>query len=220
MNIMDVGFKFNGLNRWNNEPKAIVAHHTEWDGASVEDIHICHRDEKGWAGIGYHYYIRFDGSIYKGRPDDAQGAHVKEFNHNSLGVAFEGNYDVRQEMPQAQFNAWCDLKKYLINKYGNMPIYGHNEVGNSACPGRYFSLDKIKYGGAAKDKGYVVTNYLPNAWEGYEAIDLEYVLKYFEGVRCYMKHNEKGMWIETQSLPYQKCLEFKEKLGSWFYSIE
>lgn len=103
-----------------------------------------HKNENGWAGIGYHYYIRLDGSIYKGRPDNAIGAHCQGCNTNTLGVSFEGNYDTRTTMPDAQFNAWRELKDYLSNKYGNMPVYGHREKGNSKCPGKNFPLDKVK----------------------------------------------------------------------------
>lgn len=75
----------------------------------------------------------------------------------------------------------------------------------------------------SEKKGYVVTNYLPNGYKGnrsFEGIDLEYVLSYFSGVRCYVRANSKGVWIETQMLPMSKCLELKDKLGSWFYSIK
>nr|WP_242977214.1 N-acetylmuramoyl-L-alanine amidase [Clostridium botulinum] len=54
--------------------------------------------------------------MFKGRPDDSQGAHVSGYNKNSLGIAFEGNYDKDdKEMPKEQFNAWCELKSYLTN---------------------------------------------------------------------------------------------------------
>lgn len=147
MNIMDVNLRFNGLRQNNNAPKAIVVHHIEANNWTVERLNSLQRDEFGWAGIGYHFYIRKDGSVYRGRPESTQGAHVAEFNHNSLGVAFEGDYHkVDKEMPQAQFNAWVDLKNYIFNKYGEMNIYGHKEVGFSNCPGQYFPLDKIKSG--------------------------------------------------------------------------
>lgn len=74
-----------------------------------------------------------------------------------------------------------------------------------------------------KEAGYVVTNYLPNGYYGDESfigIDLEYVLSYFKDIRCYAKGDSKGVWLETQVLPYSKCLELKEVLGAWFYDIK
>lgn len=70
------------------------------------------------------------------------------------------------------------------------------------------------------DKGYVVTNYLPQAYSGYDGVDINYILSYFEGIKCYVRGNDKGVWIETQTLPIEQCNKLKETLGSWFYSIE
>ncbi|BDB00695.1 N-acetylmuramoyl-L-alanine amidase [Clostridium botulinum] len=121
MNIFNVNLRFNNLGRYNNPPKSLVVHHTECNGWTIEMLNEFHRDEKGWAGIGYHYYISKDGQIFKGRPDDSQGAHVSDYNKNSLGIAFQRNYDKDdKEMPKEQFNAWCELKSYLTNKYGDI----------------------------------------------------------------------------------------------------
>ncbi len=70
--------------------------------------------------------------------------------------------------------------------------------------------------------GYIITSYLPNGSNGnndFEGVDANYVLKYFEGVKCYFRGNEKGVWIETQILSMDKCLELKASLGTWFYQI-
>ncbi|NOW07874.1 N-acetylmuramoyl-L-alanine amidase [Clostridium beijerinckii] len=144
-NCIDVGLDFGSMNMTNN-PNILIVHHIEAEGPNwtVEMIHNMHKNENGWAGIGYHYYIRLDGSVYKGRPSNAIGAHCQGANTNSLGIAFEGNYDTRTQMPEAQYNSWCQFKAYLCNKYGNMPVYGHREKGSSECPGKYFPLDKIK----------------------------------------------------------------------------
>lgn len=74
-----------------------------------------------------------------------------------------------------------------------------------------------------EEYGYVVTQYLPNGYHGdnsFNGIDANYVLGYFKDINCYFRGNEKGVWIETQVLPMSKCLELKNVLSSWFYSIE
>lgn len=73
-----------------------------------------------------------------------------------------------------------------------------------------------------KEEGYIVTNYLPNGYRGdgsFVGVDLEYVLSYFKDIRCYVKGDSKGVWIETQVLPIEQCNKLKETLGSWFYAI-
>lgn len=222
MKILDVGLSYGNMT-YGNIPKCLIVHHIEAEGSNwtVQMIHNMHRSENEWAAIGYHYYVRLDGSIYRGRPDNAVGAHCQGYNTNTLGIAFEGNYDKRTSMPDDQYNAWCELKAYLINKYGNIPVYGHKEKGSSECPGKYFPLDKVKTGKETTSKKYyVVTNYLPKAYSGYDGVDINAVLQYFNGIKCYVKGNTKGIWIETQYLSIEKCNELKQILGSWFYEIK
>lgn len=69
------------------------------------------------------------------------------------------------------------------------------------------------------EKAYIVTNYLPHS-NNYDGVDISYVLSFFKGVKCYVRGNSKGVWIETECLPIDKCNELKSTLGSWFYSIE
>lgn len=82
------------------------------------------------------------------------------------------------------------------------------------------SGDAEKVSTECSNKGYVVTTYLPCAYEGYSGIDIRYVLSYFGDVKCYVRSNDKGCWIETEYLDLDKCNELKSTLGSWFYSIE
>lgn len=221
MNIIDKNLSF-GAMTYGNKPNMLIVHHLEAEGANwtVDVIHQMHKNENGWAGIGYHYYIRLDGTIYRGRPDNAIGAHCQGCNTNTLGISFEGNYDSRIDMPVEQYNSWCELKDYLCNKYGNMSVFGHREKGASECPGKNFPLDKVKSTTTQQSKGYVVTNYLPNAYSGYEGVDINYVLSYFKGVKTYARGNAKGVWIETEYIPIEKCKELQKTLGSWFYAIK
>ncbi|WP_428817108.1 N-acetylmuramoyl-L-alanine amidase [Clostridium butyricum] len=76
--------------------------------------------------------------------------------------------------------------------------------------------------GAVTDnkKYYVITNYLPGAYSNYDGVDINDVLSYFTGIKCYIRGNSKGVWIETEYLSKQKCEELKKTLGSWFYEIK
>ena len=223
MNIIDTNLKFiSSKLGYGNVPNKIILHHAEASKCTVEDIHSWHLNN-GWAGIGYHYFIRKDGSVYKGRPDGAIGSHCQGSNTGSLGICFEGNY-MKETMPTAQHNAGIDLIKYLRGKYGNLTIYGHKELLATECPGSKFPLADFKNLKENEEKatGYVVTTYLPNGYRGdgsFVGVDLEYVLSYFKGVRCYVKSDSKGVWIETQVLPIEKCKELQKTLGSWFYAI-
>ena len=223
MNIIDTNLKFiSSKLGYGNVPNKIILHHAEASKCTVQDVHSWHLNN-GWAGIGYHYFIRKDGSVYKGRPDGAIGSHCQGSNTGSLGICFEGNY-MKETIPTAQYNAGIDLIKYLRGKYGNLTIYGHKELLATECPGSKFPLADFKAlkENEGKETGYVVTDYLPNGYRGdgsFVGVDLEYVLSYFKDIRCYAKGDSKGIWIETQVLPIEKCKELQKTLGSWFYTI-
>ena len=49
---------------------------------------------KGWSGIGYHYVIKLDGTIEKGRDVSKAGAHAFGYNKRSIGVCYIGGVDM------------------------------------------------------------------------------------------------------------------------------
>lgn len=118
----------------------IVLHHAAASGCSVEDIHRWHLD-RGWSGIGYHYYVRRDGRIYRGRPEDTVGAHAYGANRISVGVCFEGNLET-ETMPAAQQTAGARLIAQLLRTYSltAADVCGHNAVCATACPGQHFPM--------------------------------------------------------------------------------
>lgn len=123
--------------------KHIVLHHAAAKTCTAADIDRWHKDN-GWSGIGYHYFIRKDGSIYRGRPEDTQGAHVLHHNADTIGICAEGDYDKEQTMPQAQYSAILSLIADIRTRYPDTDIVGHREIGSSDCPGRYYPLQSIK----------------------------------------------------------------------------
>lgn len=121
---------------------AIVIHHAAAENASPEAVHEWHK-HNGWAGIGYHFYIRKDGSVHEGRPLWASGANVLNHNWHTIGVCCEGNYDVPGVvMPKAQMDALHDVLRYLKEIYPNAEIKFHRDFGGSVCPGRYFPAEE------------------------------------------------------------------------------
>ena len=43
----------------------IVLHHAEASTCTAEQVDQWHK-ENGWSGIGYHFFVRKDGRIYRG----------------------------------------------------------------------------------------------------------------------------------------------------------
>lgn len=129
----------------------IVIHHTgnpTDDDLSAEQIHASHLAQ-GWSGIGYHYVIRKDGTIERGRPDNTVGAHAYGHNRDTVGIMLCGNFEVAQPT-DAQIEAAACLVAWLGEKYGlsinKSTVIGHRDLMATACPGAhlYADLDTIR----------------------------------------------------------------------------
>ena len=143
MNIIETNWKWKtGLS---TRPRTdyIVLHHAAAITCTAQEVDNWHKGN-GWTGIGYHFFIRKDGSIYRGRPEWATGAHASGKNSISMGVCVEGNYETEKTMPQAQKTALKELLTYLKGKYPNAGIKGHREVGATGCPGKYYPFEEMK----------------------------------------------------------------------------
>lgn len=107
----------------------------------VKEITQWHK-ARGWATIGYHYVIRRDGRVEKGRGRDEIGAHVANHNSNTLGICLVGGLaDKAPWPPQDNFTPaqWASLKTLvaeLLKVYPKATILGHRDFPKvaKACP--------------------------------------------------------------------------------------
>ena len=141
MSIIEKVYKWNGTLNKRKSTNYIVIHHAAASKLSVDDIHRIHINN-GWAGIGYHFYVRKDGKIYRGRPIDTVGAQTSNYNSQSIGICFEGNFE-KETMTDAQLKAGREIVAYARKYYPNAKIVKHRDLNATACPGRNFPFDKI-----------------------------------------------------------------------------
>ena len=145
MEIIETNLNFKAMsNRQTTE--RIILHHSASSVASAEDIHRWHLNN-GWEGAGYHFLVRKDGKVYRMRPEEKIGAHAYMNNYNSIGICFEGNFEI-EEMSDVQVQSGRELVAYLKNKYGINKVQGHRDVNNTSCPGKNFKFDEIANGQA------------------------------------------------------------------------
>lgn len=133
MYIINTNLPTNGSFTPRSKTDMIVLHHSESTGTSVEEINRWHL-ERGWTGIGYHFYIRKDGRIYRGRPEWAVGAHAQGHNSRAVGICCEGSY-MTETMPRAQFDALVGLVREEMAKYPGAKVLRHKDVNSTDCPG-------------------------------------------------------------------------------------
>ena len=132
----------------------IIVHQTDSeDRGSFSPYYTAnyHVNTNDWAGIGYHYFIIDDGSVYQTNKDDVVSYHASGYNSRSLSVAITGdhncsssdnNYDV---IAKEKYNALVFVLAKISNQY-NIPsesIIGHTETGSTkSCPN--LNLDQLR----------------------------------------------------------------------------
>lgn len=146
-NIRESNLKFKSALAKRTKTALIIIHHVgqiERD-VTVQEIHGWHL-EKGWSGCGYHFVIRKDGTVERGRPVGTVGAHCQGSNSNSIGINVVGDF-MKGKPTEAQINSLVKLVADLCDRYkitkDRKHIIGHREKMVTDCPGDHlFSLLK------------------------------------------------------------------------------
>jgi N-acetyl-anhydromuramyl-L-alanine amidase AmpD len=87
---------------------------------------------------GYHFVIKTDGIIEKGRMLFEQGAHCKGYNTDSIGICMIGTDKYTKE----HWESYKLLLRELKELFPNATIHGHREFSNKYCPG--FDVNEIE----------------------------------------------------------------------------
>lgn len=95
--------------------------------------------ERGWkssSGIscGYHYIIRRNGEIERGRPDSEIGSHAYGVNSISLGIVWVGTNNISPEQEESMTSLITELSNKYTVEIEN--VQGHNEAVDTdkTCP--------------------------------------------------------------------------------------
>ena len=148
--VVETNFKFNETLLVRPKTDMLVIHHVgipdgDTSAAAIHKAHLAN----GWAGIGYHYVIRKDGSIERGRPLATVGAHAEGQNYHTVGINVTGNFE-KETPTQSQIASLEKLLVFLCQTYDIHPsaatIVGHRNVNSTDCPGKnlYRLLPEIR----------------------------------------------------------------------------
>lgn len=143
----------------------IVIHYSatyEDQNLTVKDIDKMHK-ARGWKGVGYHWIIRRDGVVERGRPESQVGAHVGGQNTGKIGICAIGgtnrktgpNVGVDNRTP-AQIKAQINLIRECLKRYPGAKVLGHRDLAPTQCPG----FDVIPWW-AAIQKGHTAPSPVP-----------------------------------------------------------
>lgn len=105
----------------------------------VEQIDQWHKD-RGWRGCGYHFVIRRDGTIEKGRDVKDMGSHARGFNTSSIGICYAGGVDDNGKPEDNRTEAQKASMKHLLDTltmiFSDAEVVGHCDLPGvtKACP--------------------------------------------------------------------------------------
>lgn len=105
----------------------------------VQEIRKWHLD-RGFNDIGYHYVIRRDGSIERGRPIEKPGAHAAGYNACSIGICYAGGKGPdgtpQDNRTPEQIQAMHDLVTSLLREFPQAIVTGHRDLPgvHKTCP--------------------------------------------------------------------------------------
>lgn len=105
--------------------------------------------ERGFNGVGYHYFIKKDGTIQIGRDLERPSAAQKGYNSHSIAICLHGLK--KNKFTEAQFKSLRELCMDINKDYkGLMRFRGHCEVNeHKTCPvfdyKKVLNLDKNGY---------------------------------------------------------------------------
>ena len=107
---------------------------------TVEQLEACHK-ARGFDTIGYHYYIRKDGTVTRHRRLTEVGAHCRPYNRCSIGVCYEGGLapdgSPKDTRTPVQRRVLSKLLTDLKRLFPRALIRGHCEMPGAvpkACP--------------------------------------------------------------------------------------
>ena len=107
---------------------------------SVEALRRSHL-ARGFADIGYHFYITRDGEVHICRPVHQIGAHATGWNGKSIGICYEGGLDAdgrpADTRTPEQTEQFILLLMRMVKIFPGVRIRGHRDMPGSipkACP--------------------------------------------------------------------------------------
>jgi hypothetical protein len=103
--------------------------------------------DRNYGDIGYHFAVDYAGRLWEARSLAYEGAHVAGQNDRNIGIVCMGNFEV-QKPSEEQLITVEQIVEVLTEHYSikRSGIFGHCDLGPSACPGDnlYPSVIKLR----------------------------------------------------------------------------
>lgn len=99
---------------------------------TAKEIDRWHK-QRGWSGIGYHYFIRTNGMLEIGRDISKTPAAQAGHNRGTIAICLNGLNE--EDFTNEQFDTLIHLCREIDQAYdGKITFHGHKEVSAKSCP--------------------------------------------------------------------------------------
>lgn len=169
-----------------NGVQQVVLHHTatqnnlrradgtcsrELVASTMRSMQSWHQNNNGWSDLGYNVVIDPCGGIWEGRAGGLEraviGAHARNFNTGSTGIAVIGTYSNLAPNPAILASldrvvGWkagihgIDTQARVTRGATSYPtVVGHRQVGQTSCPGRIMEhIDRVRKNAKAQSSSW------------------------------------------------------------------
>jgi len=126
-----------------SQVKYIAIHHTAGpDTQTPDDIARYHVNTNGWGGVGYHFIITKEGTVYYVGDLTTARAHVLNFNDSAVGVCLVGSFIDGKEPTLAQILSAHEVCAQMLFRTPELSgidgwedVIGHKRFKPTRCPG-------------------------------------------------------------------------------------
>lgn len=113
----------------------VFLHCSASDNAAHDDISVMNKwhKERGFAEVGYHYFIKKDGTLQAGRNIEKTPAAQQGNNLATIAICLHGLN--RNRFTAEQFRTLRAIVSAINKAYnGQVSFHGHREVARKDCP--------------------------------------------------------------------------------------
>ncbi len=116
----------------------LVIHHSAVPASvGAANIAAYHIRRHQWPGIGYHFVVAADGTLFQTNALETESYHAARANPYSIGICFLGDF-TNAPPPATQIRAGAHLVAWLLGELNLSidSIKGHQDLMGTACPGK------------------------------------------------------------------------------------
>jgi N-acetyl-anhydromuramyl-L-alanine amidase AmpD len=118
------------------EVDRVFLHCSATDKEEHDDVSVMRRwhvEDRGWDDVGYHFFIKKDGTVQPGRDLEKTPAAQRGHNTGTIAICLHGLAVGR--FTRDQYRSLIALCQEIDDAFGGMvSFHGHSEVSSKACP--------------------------------------------------------------------------------------